>query len=197
MIKAESGLYSLPKRQPHFSHPIQGNSCNRAANLDLEPEREHTLGILDNLVTSELALSIHSINERNGHLGYGAAHGLGTNHHLHLETITLALGARNDLFKDALLVQTETAGKIADARSQNCIGEQVGSAADKLALEIPSKHTSVASIASSRDNVVVGRLLQRNHLRDELGVVAEVGVHDDDKVSGRELESVDIGCAEA
>lgn len=35
-----------------------------------------------------------------------------------------------------------------------------------------------------------------DHLRDEFRVVGEIGIHDDDEVARRELEPVDVCCAE-
>lgn len=164
--------------------------------LNLEPQVEDTLGVLDNLVAAELGLAVQTVDEADGHLGDGAAHGLGAHHHFHLEGVALALGAGDDLFEDALLVQSERAREVADAGAQDGVGKQVGAARDKLALEVPAKDAAVAGVAGAGDNVVVGRLLQGDHLGDELGVVGEVGVHDDDKVAGDELEAVDVGRAE-
>src|SRR6478609_7903925 len=75
--------------------------------LDLEPQVEDTLGILDNLVSTKLALSVQTVDERDGNLSDGAAHGLGTHHQLHLETVSLALSASNSLLERSTLVQTE------------------------------------------------------------------------------------------
>lgn len=169
---------------------------NRFVFLDLEPQVQHTLGILDNLIATKLGLSVHAIDKRNGHLGHRAAHALGAHHHLHLEGVALALRARDDLVEDALLVQAERAREVADAGPQDRVGKQVGAAADKLALEVPAVHAAVARVARARDDVVVGRLLERNHLRDEFRVVREVGVHDDDKVARDKLEAVHVGRAE-
>ena len=165
--------------------------------LDLEPQRQYTLGVLDNLVTTQLALAIHTINEGDGNLSNRAAHSLGANHHLHLEGISLAFGARNHLLQHTLLIQTEAARQVAHTRSQHGIREEIGSTAHKLALQVPAEHTAVASISGARDDVVVALRLDCDHLGDELGVVAEVGVHDDDEVAGDELQAVDVGGAEA
>lgn len=169
-------------------------SCRK---LNSEPQRKDTLAILDNLVTAQLALTIQTVDKSNGHLSNRAAHGLGTNHHLHLERVPLAHGARNDLLQHTLLVQSEATSDIADTRAEDSGGKQVGAAADKLALQVPAKHTTVASIARARNNIVVGRLLHCDHLRDELWVVAKVGVHDDDKVARRKLQAVHVGGSEA
>lgn len=164
--------------------------------LDLEPQVEDTLGILNNLITTKLALSIKTINERDGDLSDGASHSLRTHHKLHLETVSLALSASNSLLERSTLVQSEAAREVAHARAEDSIGEQVGATADELALEIPTKDTTISSVASTRDDIVVALGLESDHLRDELGVVGEVGVHDDNEVAGDELETVDIGCSE-
>lgn len=169
----------------------------RLCSLDLEPKGKHSLGVLDNLITAQLALSVHAVDKGDGHLGNGASHGLGADHHLHLERVSLALGAGNDLFQNALLVQAEAARQVADARSQHGVGKQVGAAADKLALQVPAVDTAVAGIARARDDVVVALLLQGNHLRDEFRVVAEVGVHDDDKVARHKLQAMHVGRSQA
>ncbi|KAI9148067.1 3-oxoacyl-(acyl carrier protein) reductase [Paramyrothecium foliicola] len=165
--------------------------------LHLQPQREDTLGVADNLVAAQLGLAVQAVDEGDGHLGDGEAHGLGTDHQLHLEAVALALGAGNGLLQDALLVEAEAARQVADAGAEDGVGEQVGAAADELALEVPAEDAAVAGVAGARDDVVVGRLLQGDHLGDELGVVAEVGVHDDDEVARDELQAVDVGGAEA
>lgn len=189
--------YYTSRRTPQFNkkRPLLIVHIPRTS-LDLQPEGQHTLGVLDNLITAELALAVHSIHKGDGHLGNRAAHSLGPDHHLHLERISLALGARDDLLQHALLVQAETTSQVAHAGPQDGVGKQVGSAADKLALQVPAIHAAVAGVARARDDVVVALLLDGNHLRDELGVVAKVGVHDDDKVARDELQAVDVGGAE-
>lgn len=164
--------------------------------LDLEPQVEDTLGILDNLISTKLALSVQTVDERDGNLSDGAAQSLGTHHQLHLETVSLALGAGNSLLERSTLVQTETACQVAHSRSKDSVGEQVGATADELALEIPAKDTTVSSVSGTGDDVVVALLLEGDHLGDELGVVGEVGVHNDDEVAGDELEAVDVGRSE-
>lgn len=165
--------------------------------LDLGPQRQHTLGVLDNLVTTELAVAVDAVDKGNGYLGDRAPHSLGANHHLHLERVALALGARDDLVEHALLVEAEAARQIADAGAQDGVGEEVGAAGDELALEVPAVDAAVAGVAGARDDVVVALLLAGDHLGDELGVVGEVGVHDDDKVAGDELQAVDVGGSQA
>lgn len=164
--------------------------------LDLEPQVENTLSILNNLVTTELALSVQTVDKGNRNLGDSAAHGLGTHHQLHLETVSLALGAGNGLLKGSTLIETETACEVAHTRTKDSVSEQVGATADELALEIPAKDTTVSCVSSTCNNVVVALLLEGNHLGDELGVVREVGIHDDNEVAGNELETVDIGRSE-
>lgn len=152
---------------------------------------------MHNLVSSKLRLAIQTVDKGDGHLCNSEAHGLGAHHQLHLEAVSLALRVGNGLFEDSSLVQTEATSQVADAGAEDGVGEQVGAAADKLALEVPAKDAAVASVAGAGDDVVVGRLLQGDHLGDELGVVTEVGVHDDDEVAGDELQAVNVGGSEA
>jgi hypothetical protein len=170
--------------------------CLSFPSLDLEPQVENTLGILNDLIASQLALTIQTVDERDRNLSNSAAQSLCADHKLHLETVSFAFGGSNRLLKRSTLVQSETTSQVAHARAQNGIGEQVGAAAHELALEIPAENTTVASIAGAGDDIVVALLLESDHLRDELGVMREVGVHDDDEVAGDELETVDVGRAE-
>lgn len=96
-----------------------------------------------------------------------------------------------------LLVQSKTSREIAHARSQNGIGKQIGTTADELALEIPAENAAVTGISGTGDDVEVALLLEGNHLGDELGVVGEVGVHDDNEVASDELQAVNVGRTEA
>jgi hypothetical protein len=165
--------------------------------LDLPPQVQDSLGVLHNLITTQLALAVETIDERDGNLLHVATHSLGPHNHLHLERVTLGLGAGNDLLQHLLLVQSEATGAIADAGAEHGIAEQVGAAADELALEIPAVDAAVAGVAGAGDDVGAGAGLDRDHLGDELGVVREVGVHDDDEVALGELQPVDVGRAQA
>lgn len=160
--------------------------------LYLQPQAQNALGVLDDLVAAQLRLAVQTVDEADGDLGDGAAHGLGADHHLHLEGVPFALGALDDLLQDGLLVEAEAAGEVADAGAQDGVGEEVGAAADELALEVPAVDTAVAGVARAGDDVVVALGLARDHARDELGVVAEVGVHDDDEVARHELQPVHV-----
>lgn len=142
-------------------------------------------------------LAVDTVDERDGDLGNCAAHGLCPDHQLHLESVALALRAGNDLLQHCLLVQPEAASQVADPRPQDGIGEQVRPAGHELALEVPAEDASVAGVAGARHDIVVLCLLQGHHLRDELGVVGEVGVHDDDEGTGDKLETVNVGGSEA
>lgn len=165
--------------------------------LNLQPKAQDALQVLDNLIASELTLTIHPVDKADGHLGNSTLHRLRAYHHLHLERIPLALRARNDLLEHTLLVKPKATRQVADARTQHRIGKEVRAPAHKLALQVPTVDAAVASVPRARDDVVVGLLLTRYHLRDELGVVTEVGVHDDDEVARDKLEAVDVGRAEA
>lgn len=103
----------------------------------------------------------------------------------------------NNLLQHLLLVQPKGARKIAHARLQHRISEQIRPARDELALEIPAEDAAVAGIARARDDVVLALLLQRDHARQELGVVAEIRVHDDDEVARSELQAVHVRGSQA
>ena len=45
--------------------------------------------------------------------------------------------------EDGLLVEAEAAGEVADAGTQDDVGEEVGAAADELALEVPAVDAAV------------------------------------------------------
>ena len=164
--------------------------------LDLQPQIQDTLGVLDNLVASKLGLAVQSVHEADRDLCHGATHRLCSHHHLHLEGVALALRLPDDLLQHLLFVQPEATGQIAHARPQHGIREQIRPPADELALEVPAVNAAIAGVARAGHNVVVTLLLHADHVRDELGVVTEVGVHDDDEVARRELQAVDVGGAE-
>lgn len=53
--------------------------------LYIQPEAQHTLRILHNIVPSQLRLSVHPIHEADRQFRNGASHGLRPHHHLCLE----------------------------------------------------------------------------------------------------------------
>ena len=165
--------------------------------LDLQPQGHHALEILDDLRSAQLAFAVQAVHESNGALSHLVAHGLGTHHHLHLETVSLALSAGDDLLQDGLLVQTETAGQVTDTGHEHHVRDQVGRTRGELAEQIPAIDTALAisnvGVSGTGDNVGVGLLLNADHLGDELGVVAEIGVHDDNVVAGAVNKTVDVG----
>ena len=63
-------------------------------------------------------------------------------------------------------------------------------------LFVPSIDSTVTSIASASDHIKVAFLLLQDELGDELGVVAQVRVHDNDEVARGVLDPVHIGCTE-
>lgn len=161
---------------------------------NFEPQAEDSLQVLDNLLSAELAFAVQAVHKGDGAFFDFEAHRLCADHHLHLEGISLALGALDDLVQHRLLVEAEAASQIADARHQKNIRDQVGATGRKLAEQIPAVNAAsqipTGGISCSRDNIRVGFLLDPDHLGDELGMVAEVGVHDDDEVAGCELQPV-------
>jgi hypothetical protein len=165
--------------------------------LHLHPQAQHALRVFDDLVSAKLALAIQPVHERDRDFRNCASHGLSAHHHLHLERVSLALSRVDDLLQHLLLIQPEAARKITDTRPQHGIRKQIRAAAHKLALEIPAIHASVARVPRARDDVVVLLLLHADHVRDEFGVMREVGVHDDDVVARRILQAVDVRGAES
>lgn len=170
------------------------------ASLNLQPEVQHALEVLDDFVSTELALAVESVDESDRALSHLVAHRLRANHHLHLEAVALALGVENNLLQHRLLVQTEAPSQIADAGHEHHVRNQIGSARGELAEQIPAVdatlNVSAASVASSGNNVGVGLLLDPDHFGNELGVVAEVGIHDDHVVASAVVETVDVGSAQ-
>ena len=165
--------------------------------LNLQPQVHHTLEVLDDLASTQLALAVQAVHKGNGALSDLVVHGLGTNHHFHLETVALALRVENNLLQDLLLVQPEATSQVANTRHQHHVGDQVGSARGKLPEQVPAIDTalniSAARISGAGDNVRVSFALDLDHLGDELRVVTEIGIHDDDEVAAGELQSVDVG----
>jgi hypothetical protein len=181
------------------THPSTTPSAhpNRTPNLHLQPKRQDSLRILHNLIPSQLTLPIHPIDKTNRHLRNRTPHCLRPHHHLHLERVALTLRTEHDLLQHLLLIQPKTAREIAHAGPQNRIGKQIRAPADELPLQIPTVHAAIARVPRARDDVVASvrrqLLLLRDHPRDELRVVREVGVHDDDEGARGELQAVDIG----
>lgn len=164
--------------------------------LYLGPERQDALSILDNLLGAQFRVAVHTVDKGDGYLANGVPHRLGCYRQSHLHTETAHIGRLKELLEHRTLVEPETARQVAHARPQHGIGKDVGALAGELALEVPAVDAAAGLVARARHNVVVVFLLQRNHLRDELGVVAKVGVHDDDVVALGKLQAVDVGGAE-
>lgn len=169
--------------------------------LNLEPEVEHTLEIFDDLRATQLAVAVETVDEGDGAFIDLVSQCLGTNHHFHLETVSLTLCACNDLLQNGLLVQTEATGQITNSGHQHNIGDQVGGTRSELSEKIPTVDTSLniatVRITCTSNNVGVVLFLDANHFGDELGVVAEVGVHDNHKVTGCEFQTMNVSRSEA
>lgn len=142
-------------------------------------------------MSSKLAFPIQTIHKSDRTLLHLESHCLGPNHHLHLEAVTLALRAANNLLQHVRLVQSETAGQIANSRHQHNVGDQVRSTRRELPKQVPAVYStlnvSTAGIPGSGHDIGVGLLLNPDHLGYELGVVAEVGVHYYDEVARHEF----------
>lgn len=182
------------KRKPSNA---TGSRRRTQASSNLQPQVEHTLQIFNNLVSSQLALAVETVDESDRALSHLEAHGLGANHHLHLEAVALALSACDDLLKHVLLVQPEATGQVANAWHEHHVCDQIGCTRGEFAEQIPSVNTtldvSTACVASPGDNVGVGLLLDLDHLRNELGVVAEISVHDYHKVAIAMVQAMNVG----
>ena len=61
---------------------------------------------------------------------------------------------------------------------------------------VPAIDSTIASIACAGDHVKVAFLLLQDELGDELGVVAQVRVHDYDEVARGVLDPVHVSCTE-
>lgn len=187
---------TYPFSEPQNAQFMQNNALSLSFPafilLHFHPQAQHALCIFNNLVTPQLALSVHPVHEAYRHFRDLEPHRLRAHHHLHLEGVPLALRARHDLLQHLLLVQPEAPREVAHTGPQHRVGEQVRPARDDLALEVPAEDAAVAGVARARDDVVVPLGLQLDHARDEFRVVREVGVHDDDEVARRELQAVHV-----
>lgn len=169
--------------------------------LDLEPQGHNALEILDDLGSAQLAFAVQTVHESNRALDNLVAHGLGADHHLHLETVSLALSAGDDLLQNGLLVQTETTSQVADTGHEHHVRDQVSGTRGELAEQIPAVNTtlavSIVGVPGTGHNVGVGLLLNADHFGNELGMVAEIGVHDDNVVAGAVDETMDVSSSKA
>ena len=124
---------------------------------------------MDDLLGAQLALPKYTIHERDGHLANRVSERARTHHHFHLENVSARDGQRDDVPQHRDLVQAEGARKVADAGVENGIREEVGSAGDELAFEVPAvdaawcrtRHGRAGggAVSCARDDVKVMRLL--------------------------------------
>jgi len=131
---------------------------------------QQVLGKLNDLGAAELGGAIDAVHEGDGHLGDGVAMLSGPDQHLHLENIALGHAARDAFLQDILLVEPEGPSQITGIRTEENLGQKVGSPRDELALKVPAEDASITSVPSAGHNVVVSLLLQLDELRDELGL---------------------------
>lgn len=68
------------------------------AGLNLQPQGQYTLEILNNLRATQFAFAVEAVDEGDRTLGDLVAHCLGTDHHLHLKTVTLAFSVEDNFF---------------------------------------------------------------------------------------------------
>ena len=152
-------------------------------------------------MTPQFTLPIQPIHKRNRTLGNLESHRLRTHHHLHLETIPLAHSIVDNLLQHILLVQPKAPSQVAHTGHQHDISDEVRRARRELAEQVPAVHPAL-NIAATRiprpaDNVRVRLLLDLDHRGYELGMMAEVGVHDDHEIARGELQPVDVRRSES
>mmetsp|Transcript_33057 Transcript_33057/g.104592 ORF Transcript_33057/g.104592 Transcript_33057/m.104592 type:complete len:254 (-) Transcript_33057:78-839(-) len=102
----------------------------------------------------------------------------------------------HDILQHVPLVQPEAPRKVRHSRIQQHLREVVGYPRCELTLQIPSSDTPAAAVPRAGNDVGVGAGLRRDKLRDELGMVAHVGIHKDDVVSLGLLQAIHVGRAE-
>jgi len=144
--------------------------------LDLNPQPQHTLRVLHNLITTELTLTVQPIDKANRHLSNRVPRSSSAHHHFHLEGIPLTLGLRDDAIKDMFLVQSEGSREIADTGLEHDGGEQIRATGHKLPLQIPTVHAAVARVPRPCHDIEIPRFLEGDELCDEfrlrVGVLA-------------------------
>ena len=133
---------------------------------------------------------------------------LGAHHHLHLKGIPFTRRLANQPRQHILLIQPIAPREIAHPRPQDRISKEVGPPRHKLALQVPPEHAP-AQHPTRHDRVRRGRVprachdigagggLHGDEARQRGRVVAEIGVHDDDKVAGGVGQAVRVRGAEA
>lgn len=150
---------------------------NQPAHIQLNPTRlrgckqvQQILGKLEYLRSAQFRLSIDAIDERNRYLSEAVVQLPSPHNHFHLEDVALGFAAGNELLQHFLLVQPEGTGQIRRFRSEQHLRQKVGSPGDELPLEVPSIDTSVAQVAGTGNDVVVGFLLEVDKFRNEFGL---------------------------
>ncbi|GIX63411.1 OTU domain-containing protein 6B [Babesia caballi] len=94
------------------------------------------------------------------------------------------------------LLTARGAGEVGQGRPEKEVREEVGRLADEDAGRTPAARAAAGRVASAAHDVVVAGALQLDHLADVLGVVGEVGVHNQNEVVARVRETVHVGGAE-
>ena len=64
----------------------------------------------------------------------------------------------------------------------------IGAFGGEFPPQIPTIDSAVPTIPSACYDIVVVRRLHAYHLRDELGMMAEIGIHNDNKIASGELD---------
>jgi hypothetical protein len=154
------------------------------------------LKVTKNLTSAELGLTEDSVDEGDGHFLDGVAHVLSAHDDLHLEDVASALHRLECLLEHVLLVKTERSSEIGGLRSEESSSQEVGNTGGQLAIQVPAVDSAVLSVSGSSDDVSTSLTLLLDELRNDLGVMAEIGVHKDHEFSSALAQTIDVGRAE-
>ncbi|EEQ39414.1 hypothetical protein CLUG_03542 [Clavispora lusitaniae ATCC 42720] len=161
-------------------------------NSNTDEQRPHSLQVLHNFITAQFRFTIQSVNKVDWTFTHSKTQSFRSDHHFHLENVTLGFSFTNDLGQNILLVQTERASQVGHMRSQHSRGQKVSTTRNQFSLQVPAVNTSVTSITSSCDNVVVALFSLCNELWNSFWVVGEICIHDDDKVTCNKLQTMHV-----
>merc|ERR1719180_110243 len=177
-------------------HRLKERPCERGSSGGCKEVEEAFHKSID-LIPPKLAFTIHTVNKADWHLANGETKLSRPDHHFHLEDVAFGHCCSYQPLQNLFSVQSEAACEVRDAGSQEKLCHKIGSSRYYLPFQVPSIDSTIASIASASDNIKVAFLLLQDELRDELWVVAQVGVHDDDVVARGVLDPMHIGCAQS
>jgi len=154
------------------------------------------LEVSEYFAVAEFGLSKDTVDERDRHLLDLVAHVLRADDDLHLEDVAAALDLLEGHLEHLPLVEAEGAREIRCRRGQEGRCQEVGHARSKLAVQIPAVDASVLRVASPGHDVRARLPLLLDKLGDHLRVVAQVRVHQDNKVTRALGQAVHVGRAQ-